>query len=98
MRFLCPQRVGRQAQLHAVDAWGVPMTYAAPLADMKFALLEIAGHPAEDDMLDPILAEAAKLAGQVLAPLNRSGDLEGSVLENGVVRSPKGFKEAYAAF
>jgi len=72
--------------------------YRAPIADMMFALTEIALHPADDDTLAPILDQAAKLAGEVLAPLNRPGDLEGSVLENGVVRAPKGFKEAYAKF
>jgi len=74
------------------------MTYRAPIADMKFALTEVAGHPTDDDTLGPILEEAAKLAGDVLAPINRSGDIEGAVLENGVVRAPKGFKEAYAKF
>jgi len=34
----------------------------------------------------------------VLHPLNRSGDEEGCTLENGVVRTPKGFKEAYTMF
>ncbi len=74
------------------------MTYAAPIADMMFALTEVAGHPRDDDTLPQILGQAAKLAGDVLAPINRAGDLEGAVLENGVVRTPKGFKEAYAAF
>ena len=73
------------------------MTYTAPIADMLFAMTEVAGHEA-DDTLPHILAEAAKLAGEVLAPINRTGDIEGSVLENGVVRTPKGFKEAYAKF
>jgi 3-(methylthio)propanoyl-CoA dehydrogenase len=74
------------------------MTYIAPIPDMLFALTEVAGHPADDDTLRQILSEAAKLAGEVLAPINRGGDIEGSVLENGVVRTPKGFKEAYAQF
>ncbi|MCC6472007.1 MAG: acyl-CoA dehydrogenase [Alphaproteobacteria bacterium] len=74
------------------------MTYTAPIADMVFALVEVAGHPADDDTLRPILDEAAKLAGGVLAPVNRSGDIEGAVLENGVVRAPKGFKHAYERF
>jgi len=58
--------------------------YQAPVADMTFALVEAAGHPRDDDTLPQVL--------------NRSGDEEGSVLENGVVRTPKGFKEAYARF
>jgi alkylation response protein AidB-like acyl-CoA dehydrogenase len=83
-----------------------PVTdYAAPLADMRFQLSEIAGiaeiaalpgcEQASPDLVDAVLEEAAKLAGGVLAPLNRQGDQEGSTLENGVVRTPTGFKEAY---
>ena len=79
--------------------------YAAPLADIRFQLSEIADlaeiatlpdcEQATPDLVDAILEEAAKLAGDVLAPLNRIGDEEGSTLENGVVRTPAGFKEAY---
>ena len=79
--------------------------YTAPLADMRFALTEIAGigeiaglpgcEQATPDLVDAVLEEAAKLAGGVLAPLNRGGDQQGSTLENGVVRTPAGFKEAY---
>ena len=53
---------------------------------------------ATPDLIDAILEEAGKLASEVLAPLNKSGDEEGCVLENGVVRTPKGFREAYARF
>jgi alkylation response protein AidB-like acyl-CoA dehydrogenase len=74
------------------------MTYRAPVDDMVFALVEVAGHPADDDTLRPILDEASKFAGGVLAPINRSGDIEGATIENGVVRAPKGFKEAYQRF
>ncbi len=73
--------------------------YAAPLADMRFALDEIAGLdgiPA--DLVAAVLEGAGKLAGEVLAPLNHPGDVEGCVLENGVVRTPKGSAEAYARF
>jgi len=82
--------------------------YAAPLPEMRFVLDEIAGLPeiaalpgcagASSDTVDAVLEEAAKFAGKVLSPLNRSGDIEKSRLENGVVRSPKGFKEAYQGF
>ncbi|HYL33676.1 MAG TPA: acyl-CoA dehydrogenase family protein, partial [Stellaceae bacterium] len=82
--------------------------YAAPLAEMRFALDEIAGLPAianlpgcehaTADAVDAVLGEAAKLAGNVVAPLNRIGDVEKSRLENGVVRTPAGFKEAYRAY
>ena len=82
--------------------------YAAPLADMRFALTEIAGLPeiaalpgceqATPDLVDAVLEEAGKLAGGVLAPLNQIGDQQGSRLENGVVRTPTGFKDAYARY
>src|SRR5271169_2962006 len=82
------------------------MSYAAPLADMRFVLEEVAGigdlallpgyEAASPDMVEAILGEAAKLAENVLAPLNQSADRAGSILENGVVRTAAGFREAYA--
>jgi alkylation response protein AidB-like acyl-CoA dehydrogenase len=82
--------------------------YSAPLRDMRFVLHElydsktIATLPGCGDFspqqLDSVLEEAAKLAEEVLFPLNQSGDLEGCTYENGVVRTPKGFKEAYDIF
>src|SRR5260370_41542330 len=75
---------------------------------MRFALAEIAGideiarlpgcEQASPDVVDAVLEEAGKLAGGVLAPLNRVGDRQASRLENGVVRTPDGFKEAYAKY
>jgi len=50
------------------------------------------------DLVDAVLEEAGKFTADVLFPLNLSGDMEGCVLENGVVRTPKGFKEAYDQF
>jgi alkylation response protein AidB-like acyl-CoA dehydrogenase len=82
--------------------------YNPPLADMQFALAHaaeleaLASLPgcagADPDTVAAVLEEAAKLARDVLAPINMSGDQEGSVVENGVVRTPKGFKEAYKAY
>ena len=84
------------------------MSYAAPVADMRFVLDEVAGleelarlpgyEAATPDLAEAILDEAAKLAGNVLAPLNQPADRAGSVLENGVVRTPPGFREAYARY
>jgi alkylation response protein AidB-like acyl-CoA dehydrogenase len=84
------------------------MSYAAPLAEMRFVLEEVAGldelaqlpgyEAATPDLVEAILGEAAKLAGNELAPLNRPADRAGSVLENGVVRTPPGFREAYAKY
>ena len=82
--------------------------YQAPLRDMRFNLYDVFGGDDiaslpgyEDftrDLIDPVLDEAAKLCEEVLFPLNRSGDEEGCTFENGVVRTPKGFKEAYTLF
>ena len=82
--------------------------YAAPLADMRFALTEIVGlaeiarlpgcEQAAPDLVEQVLDEAGKLARDVLAPLNTVGDKERSRLENGVVRTPPGFAEAYRAY
>jgi alkylation response protein AidB-like acyl-CoA dehydrogenase len=84
------------------------MTYAAPIGEMRFTLDAIAELPqiarlpgyeeATPDLVAAILEEAGKLAGDVIAPLNHSGDREGSVFENGVVRTPEGFQDAYRRF
>ena len=81
--------------------------YSAPLADMRFVLSEIVGledlsrlagfEAASPGTIDAVLEEAAKLAAEVLAPLNAVGDAQASVLENDVVRTPQGFKQAYQA-
>ena len=82
------------------------MTYAVPLADMRFVFEEVAGlgeiaqlpgcGAASPDLVEAVLGEAGKLAETVLAPLNQPADRAGSVLENGIVRTPSGFREAYA--
>ncbi|HXV22895.1 MAG TPA: acyl-CoA dehydrogenase C-terminal domain-containing protein [Alphaproteobacteria bacterium] len=83
--------------------------YSAPLDEMRFvlydvlgaepALAELDGHEEHGrDLIDAVLEEAAKLCEERLLPLNRSGDEEGCHYENGVVRTPKGFKEAYDTF
>jgi alkylation response protein AidB-like acyl-CoA dehydrogenase len=83
-------------------------TYTAPLRDMRFVIHELHDSAAlralpglEDmtpDLLNTVLDEAAKFIGAVLLPLNASGDAEGCRYEDGVVRTPQGFKEAYRAF
>ena len=50
------------------------------------------------DTADAILEEAAKVTGQLIAPLNRSGDEEGAQWQGGAVTTPQGFKEAYATY
>lgn len=83
-------------------------TYKAPLRDIRFVLhellqvaqlTELPGYgEATPDTIDAVLEEAAKLCEAVLAPLNRTGDEEGCHYENGTVRAPAGFKEAYRVF
>ena len=82
--------------------------YQAPLAEMRFVLNDLVGldrvaampgyEDATPDLVDAIIEEAGKFGAEVLAPINHSGDIQGCVLENGVVRTPDGFKEAYAQF
>ena len=53
---------------------------------------------AEDDMVEAIVEGVGQFAAGEFAPLNRVGDLEGARLENGKVRLPDGFEEAYAHY
>ena len=78
--------------------------YNAPLKDMQFLLHDVLKISASDipgyaDMDEgftgAVLEEAGKLARDVLEPLNAVGDRTGCVLENGVVRTPPGFKAAF---
>ncbi len=90
------------------EAASTMSAYQAPIRDMGFVIEEIArlgevaalpGYgEATPDLVAQILEEAGKLAGGVLAPLNQPGDREGSRLENGVVRTPAGFADAYHRF
>ncbi len=79
-------------------------SYTAPVKDMQFVLHDVldvssTGIPGYDeldrDTTAAILDEAAKLAENVLAPLNPVGDAQGCTLENGVVRTPEGFHDAF---
>jgi alkylation response protein AidB-like acyl-CoA dehydrogenase len=53
---------------------------------------------AEPDLVEAIVEGVGQFAAGEFAPLNRVGDLEGAKLENGVVRLPEGFKQAYEAY
>src|SRR5262249_59760349 len=81
-------------------------TYKAPVDDVQFLLYDVLHFERYDnlpgftdaspDVVNAILGEAAKFSEEVLAPLNRVGDLEGCKRhEDGRVTTPKGFKEAY---
>ena len=79
-------------------------TYAAPVRDIQFVLHEVLeiskqdlpGHAdLEPGFTEAVLDAAGKLATEVLAPLNAVGDRQGCRLENGVVRTPDGFRDAF---
>ena len=78
--------------------------YNAPVKDLQFVLHDLLKVSEQDipgfedldrDFTCAVIEEAGKVASEVLAPLNMVGDVEGCVLENGVVRTPKGFKDAF---
>lgn len=83
------------------------MPYRAPTADYQFLFDHVVGlqklreterfEEASEDLTAAILEEAGKMANEVLAPLNRSGDLHPAKLENGVVRTSPGFGDGYKA-
>ena len=82
--------------------------YKAPLNDIKFILndfldlqknnLFLSKSEYEVSDLEMVIDEAAKICEETLLPINQSGDLEGCKFENGIVTTPKGFKEAYKSF
>ncbi len=80
-------------------------SYRPPLDDMRFVLrhmvdiLSMSDQEVVDfDLVDQVLEQAGKFAAGELLPLNMLGDRQGSRLENGVVHTPDGFKEAYRKF
>ncbi len=83
------------------------MPYRAPLAEFAFLFDHVVGldqvsatdrfAEASRDVTDAILAEAGRLCEEILAPLQRPGDLQPARLENGVVRTSPGFAEGYRA-
>ena len=83
------------------------MPFRAPVTDFRFMLDHVVGFAAvtatprfteaTPDMVSAILTEAAKLCDDVLAPLQRPGDLHPAQLENGVVRTSPGFSDGYKA-
>ncbi len=84
------------------------MPYTAPIRDLMFAATELADLggvgrlPGYEDatpaLLQTILEEAGKFAGEVLAPLNASGDRQGATLQDGVARTADGWQDAYRQF
>ncbi|MFZ9406721.1 MAG: acyl-CoA dehydrogenase [Burkholderiaceae bacterium] len=84
------------------------MSYQAPVKDMLFVMRELAGldqvralrgfEEATDDTVQAVLEEAAKFNGDVLAPLNWTGDQQPSSVADGVVTTTPGFSQAFRAF
>ena len=82
--------------------------YHAPIDDMRFVLHEVVDYQsvaslpgyeeATPELVDMVLEENSKFCEEVLFPLNRPGDEQGCRFENGVVRTPDGFKEAYDGY
>ena len=82
--------------------------YKVPIRDILFSLEHLAdlegvsalpGHEGISiELVQAILEEAGKIAEQILDPLNRIGDQQGVILDNGNVVTPDGWKEAYQTF
>lgn len=82
--------------------------YSPPAENIKFILHDVLNasqlselpgfEEVSDDLMDQIIEEGGKICEEVLFPINLSGDQEGCHYENGVVRTPEGFKEAYDTF
>ncbi len=83
------------------------MSYRAPTKEFSFLLNDILSlgdlsttarfADATPDVVDAVLTEAARMCDDILAPLQRQGDLHPAHLENGVVRTPPGFADGYRA-
>ena len=83
------------------------MPYRAPVAEFAFLLRHVVGFDrvsaqpayaeATDDTVAALLTEAGRICDDVLAPLNRQGDLHPARLENGVVRTSPGYAAGYRA-
>jgi len=84
------------------------MSYTAPVKDMMFVLNELAGlkeiqqlpgcEDATPETVEAVLTECAKFTGEVLAPLNWTGDREGAKWNQGHVKTASGFKEAFKGY
>ena len=83
-------------------------TYSAPVEDMMFLFEKLRNNKNYNELekykeitpelVKDILEEAAKLNQNIILPLAKSGDENPTVLENEIVRTPPGYKEAYNKF
>jgi len=82
--------------------------YTAPVEDMMFLFEKLRNNKnyneiekykeVNSELVKDILVEAAKINENLILPLAKSGDENPTVLENGVVRTPPGYKEAYSKY
>ena len=83
-------------------------TYTAPVKDMMFLFEKLRDNKnynelekyneVTPDLVKDILEEAAKINQNLILPLAKAGDENPAVLENGIVRTPPGYKEAYQKY
>ncbi|MDC2997932.1 acyl-CoA dehydrogenase family protein [Candidatus Pelagibacter sp.] len=83
-------------------------SYTAPVDDMMFLFEKLRNNQKYNelekykevttDLVKDILQEAAKINQNLILPLAKAGDENPAVLENGVVRTPPGYKEAYKKY
>ena len=83
-------------------------SYTAPVEDMMFLFEKLRNNQkyneldkykeVTSDLVKDILQEAAKINQNLILPLAKAGDENPAVLENGVVRTPPGYKEAYTKY
>lgn len=83
-------------------------SYTPPLDDIHYLLTRLIGieqlsalptyEAVSDDLVEAVLDETAKIASDVFAPLNQTGDKTGAKFAHGVVTMPPGFRDAYQAF
>lgn len=83
-------------------------TYKPPIRDIEFALFEVLGfeqhyqtlgyEDVNQELMTAIVTEMAKFSEKQLSPLNAVGDQQGCVLVNGSIKTPDGFKQAFADY
>ena len=83
-------------------------TYTAPVKDMMFLFEKLRNNKnyneiekykeVTPELVKDILEEAAKINQNLILPLAKVGDENPTILENGIVRTPPGYKEAYKKF
>lgn len=82
--------------------------YKAPVKEISFVINDLLNinqlteipdfAEATSELVDAVIEEAGKFAGEVFSPINRTGDLQHSKAKDGEVQTPEGFKQAYQLF